>query len=249
MQFFALIYLTYLIVPGIHTEDVSYQACVDKYSRKGYQPWQEWSDHYTCHRYRCEIRDGKYFIAAVGCRKPKIPENALECHEYIEDENVEFPTCCARLRCVVEVNGERIVQTRGQPGELFPDKPWKGQQNEPNPAVVGMGSIQQNTVGGEAQTQSAPGIFNSRGAGKQTDGNDINGRRFVDPYPSQQMQENPRRKRSTVYPIFDKNMVRESNAYQPHQVKLHGYSAEKYTSYFTNNIKSLANSKHHFNQN
>lgn len=34
----------------------------------------------------------------------------------------EFPTCCARLRCVVEVNGERIVQTRGQPGELFPDK-------------------------------------------------------------------------------------------------------------------------------
>lgn len=42
------------------------QACVDKYSRKGYQPWQEWSDHYTCHRYRCEIRDGKYFIAAVG---------------------------------------------------------------------------------------------------------------------------------------------------------------------------------------
>lgn len=35
---------------------------------------------------------------------------------------VEFPTCCARLRCVVEVNGERIVQTRGQPGELFPDK-------------------------------------------------------------------------------------------------------------------------------
>lgn len=35
---------------------------------------------------------------------------------------IEFPTCCARLRCVVEVNGERIVQTRGQPGELFPDK-------------------------------------------------------------------------------------------------------------------------------
>ena len=35
---------------------------------------------------------------------------------------LEFPTCCARLRCVVEVNGERIVQTRGQPGELFPDK-------------------------------------------------------------------------------------------------------------------------------
>ncbi|CAH0698111.1 unnamed protein product [Spodoptera exigua] len=63
----------------------------------------------------------------------------------------EFPTCCARLRCVVEVNGERIVQTRGQPGELFPDKPWKGQQNEPNPAVVGMTGIQQNTVGGMEQ--------------------------------------------------------------------------------------------------
>ncbi|CAH2056252.1 unnamed protein product, partial [Iphiclides podalirius] len=243
MQFFALIYLSYFILPAIFAEDVSYQACVDKYSRKGYQPWQEWSDHYTCHRYRCEIRDGKYFIAAVGCRKPKIPENALECHEYIEDENVEFPTCCARLRCVVEVNGERIVQTRGQPGELFPDKPWKGQQNEPSPAVVGMGSIQQNTVGGEAQTQSAPGIFNSRGAGKQTDGNDINGRRFVDPYPSQQMQESPRRKRSTVYPLFDKNMLRELNAFQPHQVKLHGYSPEKYTSYFSHNIKSLSSSK------
>lgn len=29
-----------------------------------------------------------------------------------------------------------------------------------------MGGIQQNTVGGEAQGQPAPGIFNSRGAGK-----------------------------------------------------------------------------------
>ncbi|XP_032525501.1 uncharacterized protein LOC116776411 isoform X4 [Danaus plexippus] len=165
MHLIVISFMTFCFAfPPIIAEDVNYQACVDKYSRKGYQPWQEWSDHYTCHRYRCEIRDGKYFIAAVGCRKPKIPENALECHEYIEDENVEFPTCCARLRCVVEVNGERIVQTRGQPGELFPDKPWKGQQNEPNP-VVGMGV--QNT--GEPQTQP-PGIFN-RGAGKPT--NDI----------------------------------------------------------------------------
>ncbi|KAI8441672.1 hypothetical protein MSG28_015213 [Choristoneura fumiferana] len=45
-------------------------------------------------------------------------------------------------------------------------KPWKGQQNEPNPAVVGMGGIPQNTVGGEPQGQPAPGMFNSRGAGK-----------------------------------------------------------------------------------
>ncbi|CAH0716785.1 unnamed protein product, partial [Brenthis ino] len=190
-------------------EDVSYQACMDKYSRKGYQPWQEWSDHYTCHRYRCEIRDGKYFIAAVGCRKPKIPENALECHEYIEDENVEFPTCCARLRCVVDVNGERIVQTRGQPGELFPDKPWKGQQNEPNP-VVGMPGIQQNT----------PTIFPT------ADGNDINSRRYVDPYPNQQIQDGPRKKRSTTYPLFDRMSEKQS--------KFHVYSPEKYTSYFPN---------------
>lgn len=46
-------------------------------------------------------------------------------------------------------------------------RPWKGQQNEPNPAVVGMSGIQQNTVGGEPQGQPAPGIFNSRGAGKE----------------------------------------------------------------------------------
>lgn len=94
------------------------------------------------------ILDNLLMLLYYSCRKPKIPENALECHEYIEDENVgksmcnkkfvifyeraeslnnkilspEFPTCCARLRCVVELNGERIVQTRGQPGELFPDK-------------------------------------------------------------------------------------------------------------------------------
>lgn len=30
-----------------------------------------------------------------------------------------------------------------------------------------MGGIQQNTVGGEPQGQPAPGIFNSRGAGKK----------------------------------------------------------------------------------
>lgn len=118
------------LLPVIFPDDlgtVSYQACIDKYTKKSFSAWQEWSDHYTCHRYRCEIRDGKYFIAAVGCRKPKIPENALECHEYIEDENVEFPTCCARLRCVVDVNGERIITTRGQPGEIFPDKTFKNQ--------------------------------------------------------------------------------------------------------------------------
>ncbi|CAG4965782.1 uncharacterized protein LOC123704083 isoform X2 [Colias croceus] len=241
MEYRSLIFLMGLGLRFAIAEDVSYQACVDKYSRKGYQPWQEWSDHYTCHRYRCEIRDGKYFIAAVGCRKPKIPENALECHEYIEDENVEFPTCCARLRCVVEVNGERIVQTRGQPGELFPDKPWKGQQNEPNPAVVGMGPIQQNT--GEPQSQPSPGIFNSRGA---ADGSDISGRRYVDPYPSQQMQDSPRKKRSTTYPLFDRGLLRE-RAYTPHQVKIHGYSPEKYTSYFANNVKAITNPKLHFN--
>ncbi|KAI5631287.1 hypothetical protein NE865_15998 [Phthorimaea operculella] len=222
MQTGILIFTIYLVFPAISAEDVSYQACVDKYSRKGYQPWQEWSDHYTCHRYRCEIRDGKYFIAAVGCRKPKIPENALECHEYIEDENVEFPTCCARLRCVVEVNGERIVQTRGQPGELFPDKPWKGQQNEPNPAVVGMGAIQQNTV---------------------ADGNDINGRRYVDPYPSQQMQESPRRKkRSSVFPTLNRGLDSESGVDRPYHVKLHGYSPERYTSYF-NSVRGPNDSK------
>ncbi|XP_053621716.1 uncharacterized protein LOC128681657 isoform X1 [Plodia interpunctella] len=247
MQFNIRILISLLFVlPTILAEDVSYQACVDKYSRKGYQPWQEWSDHYTCHRYRCEIRDGKYFIAAVGCRKPKIPENALECHEYIEDENVEFPTCCARLRCVVEVNGERIVQTRGQPGELFPDKPWKGQQNEPNP-VVGMGAIQQNTVGGEPQSQPSPGIFSSRGA---ADGNDINGRRYVDPYPSQQMQESPRKKRSTIYPLFDRSSTRENIARVPYQIKMPGYSPERYTSYFTNGVngdKSLSSHKLHLN--
>ncbi|XP_030038305.1 uncharacterized protein LOC115453726 isoform X3 [Manduca sexta] len=257
MHLCGLLFLVYLVLPAISAEDVSYQACVDKYSRKGYQPWQEWSDHYTCHRYRCEIRDGKYFIAAVGCRKPKIPENALECHEYIEDENVEFPTCCARLRCVVEINGERIVQTRGQPGELFPDKPWKGQQNEPNPAIVGMGAIQQNTVGGEPQGQPAPGIFNNRGAGKQNqptifptaDGSDISGRRYVDPYPTQQMQESPRKKRSTIYPLFERGLIKESGPYQPHQLKINGYSPEKYTSYFSNNVKNLAtyNPKLHLN--
>ncbi|CAH2229528.1 jg17642 [Pararge aegeria aegeria] len=239
-----LLFSFFLTVPSIFAEDVSYQACVDKYSRKGYQPWQEWSDHYTCHRYRCEIRDGKYFIAAVGCRKPKIPENALECHEYIEDENVEFPTCCARLRCVVEVNGERIVQTRGQPGELFPDKPWKGQQNEPSPAVVGMQGMQQNTVSGEPQTQSAPGIFNSRGAGKPTDGNDISGRRFVDPYPNQ-MQDSPRKKRSTIYPLFELGTIREGRTYP--QAKVNGYTPEKYTSYFPYTVKALSNTKLHLN--
>ncbi|XP_047541373.1 uncharacterized protein LOC125074174 [Vanessa atalanta] len=243
MQRFVILFPFYIALTLTFAEDVSYQACVDKYSRKGYQPWQEWSDHYTCHRYRCEIRDGKYFIAAVGCRKPKIPENALECHEYIEDENVEFPTCCARLRCVVEANGERIVQTRGQPGELFPDKPWKGQQNEPNPAVVGMPNIQQNTVSGEPQTQSAPGIFNSRGAGKPMDGNDISGRRFVDPYPNQQIQDSPRKKRSTIYPLFNRETVKDGRSYQPHQVKLNGYSPERYTSYFPNTVKSISNSK------
>ncbi|OWR42123.1 uncharacterized protein LOC116776411 isoform X1 [Danaus plexippus] len=240
MHLIVISFMTFCFAfPPIIAEDVNYQACVDKYSRKGYQPWQEWSDHYTCHRYRCEIRDGKYFIAAVGCRKPKIPENALECHEYIEDENVEFPTCCARLRCVVEVNGERIVQTRGQPGELFPDKPWKGQQNEPNP-VVGMGV--QNT--GEPQTQP-PGIFN-RGAGKPTDGSDISGRRYVDPYPSQQLQDSPRKKRSTIYPLFDRGAPRDAR-YQPHQVKIHGYSPERYTSYFPNSVKGLSNPKLHIN--
>ncbi|XP_045490112.1 uncharacterized protein LOC110993425 isoform X2 [Pieris rapae] len=239
------IFLMALVIQLILADDVNYQACIDKYSRKGYQPWQEWSDHYTCHRYRCEIRDGKYFIAAVGCRKPKIPENALECHEYIEDENVEFPTCCARLRCVVEFNGERIVQTRGQPGELFPDKPWKGQQNEPNAAVVGMGPVQQNP-GGEPQSQPAPGMFNSRGAGKPTDGSDINGRRYVDPYPSQPMQDSPRKKRSTNHPLFDRGLLQE-RAYAPHQIKIHGYSPEKYTSYFTSSVKGISNPKLHIN--
>ncbi|XP_045782722.1 uncharacterized protein LOC123879178 isoform X1 [Maniola jurtina] len=246
MQFCYIVLSFFFTVSSSIAEDVSYQACVDKYSRKGYQPWQEWSDHYTCHRYRCEIRDGKYFIAAVGCRKPKIPENALECHEYIEDENVEFPTCCARLRCVVEMNGERIVQTRGQPGELFPDKPWKGQQNEPNPAVVGMQGIQQNTVSGEPQTQSAPGIFNSRGAGKPMDGNDISGRRYVDPYPGQQLQESPRKKRSTIYPLFDRSSIRETRTY-PHHIKVNGYSPERYTSYFPYTVKATSNLKFHMN--
>ncbi|XP_072937660.1 uncharacterized protein [Epargyreus clarus] len=247
MQVAIFIVLLYMTTPAISAEDVSYQACVDKYSRKGYQPWQEWSDHYTCHRYRCEIRDGKYFIAAVGCRKPKIPENALECHEYIEDENVEFPTCCARLRCVVEINGERIVQTRGQPGELFPDKPWKGQQNEPNPAVVGMTGIQQNTIGNEPQAQAAPGIFNNRGAGKQTDGSDISGRRYVDPYPNQQLQDSPRKKRSTIYPLFDRASLHDNTGYQPHSVKIHGYTPERYTSYFSNGVKGASSSKIPFN--
>ncbi|XP_041984017.1 uncharacterized protein LOC121736705 isoform X2 [Aricia agestis] len=214
------------------------QACVDKYSRKGYQPWQEWSDHYTCHRYRCEIRDGKYFIAAVGCRKPKIPENALECHEYIEDENVEFPTCCARLRCVVEVNGERIVQTRGQPGELFPDKPWKGQQNDPNAPVVAIPGLQQAS-NVEPQVQTAAGMYNNRGAGKLMDGSDMSSRRYVDPYPNQQnIQDSPRKKRSMSLPNRESNYEesRTSNTPAP---KIRGYAPEKYTSYF-NNAKNKA---------
>ncbi|XP_050673736.1 uncharacterized protein LOC126971457 isoform X1 [Leptidea sinapis] len=230
MKYSYIAFIVCLSLNLVLSEDVSYQACVDKYSRKGYQPWQEWSDHYTCHRYRCEIRDGKYFIAAVGCRKPKIPENALECHEYIEDENVEFPTCCARLRCVVEMNGERIVQTRGQPGELFPDKPWKGQQNEPNQGVVGMGAIQQTPVGAEPQNQPAPTMYNSRGAGKPTDGSDVGGRRYVDPYPSQQMQDSPRKKRSTNYPLFNHSMLKE-RSYQPH-IKARANPPERSAAYF-----------------
>lgn len=50
---------------------------------------------------------------------------------------------------------------------LIMSRPWKGQQNEPNPAVVGMSGIQQNPVVGEPQGQPAPGIFNNRGAGKK----------------------------------------------------------------------------------
>ncbi|XP_063370793.1 uncharacterized protein LOC134659111 isoform X2 [Cydia amplana] len=246
MHFSGLLMMAYMVLPSVFAEDLSYQACVDKYSRKGYQPWQEWSDHYTCHRYRCEIRDGKYFIAAVGCRKPKIPENALECHEYIEDENVEFPTCCARLRCVVEVNGDRIVQTRGQPGELFPDKPWKGQQNEPNPAVVGMaGMPPSGNVATDQQGQTAPGIFNSRAAAEATD---INGRRYVDPFPTQQMQESPRKKRSPAHMISKRNQ--EDDVYPNHSVhraKVHGYVPEKYTSYFATGTKSHGHPKLLFN--
>ncbi|XP_048002258.1 uncharacterized protein LOC125238843 isoform X2 [Leguminivora glycinivorella] len=245
MHFSGLLLMAYMVYPSVFAEDLSYQACVDKYSRKGYQPWQEWSDHYTCHRYRCEIRDGKYFIAAVGCRKPKIPENALECHEYIEDENVEFPTCCARLRCVVEVNGDRIVQTRGQPGELFPDKPWKGQQNEPNPAVVGMGGIPQANVATDQQVQTSPGMFNSRGA---AEGTDINGRRYVDPFPTQQMQESPRKKRSPAHMISKRNQEADVHPnHSTHRAKVHGYVPEKYTSYFATGTKSHGHPKLLFN--
>ncbi|CAG9134193.1 unnamed protein product [Plutella xylostella] len=232
MEFGALLVLVYLVMPATFAEDVSYQACVDKYSRKGYQPWQEWSDHYTCHRYRCEIRDGKYFIAAVGCRKPKIPENALECHEYIEDENVEFPTCCARLRCVVEANGERIVQTRGQPGELFPDKPWKGQQNEPNPAVMGM--VQQNTVNGEPQApQPAPAIFNSRGA---ADSSDINGRRITITTASK--KKSRRRRSPPINPLFNWELTRNNNGYEPQTHDFSGPEISDDSSPILTNIQS-----------
>lgn len=74
------------------------------------------------------------------------------------------------------------------------------------------------------------------------DSSDINGRRYVDPYPAQQMQDSPRRKRSTVYPVFDKSLVHEAGA-NPHPLKIHAYSPEKYTSYFSNNVKGHSNPK------
>lgn len=45
-------------------------------------------------------------------------------------------------------------------------RPWKGQQNEPNPAVMGMTGMQQGPNNAEPQGQPAAGIFSSRGAGK-----------------------------------------------------------------------------------
>lgn len=37
--------------------------------------------------------DNLLMLLYYSCRKPKIPENALECHEYIEDENVGKSMC------------------------------------------------------------------------------------------------------------------------------------------------------------
>lgn len=39
------------------------------------------------------ILDNLLMLLYYSCRKPKIPENALECHEYIEDENVGKSMC------------------------------------------------------------------------------------------------------------------------------------------------------------
>lgn len=39
------------------------------------------------------VLDNLLMLLYYSCRKPKIPENALECHEYIEDENVGKSMC------------------------------------------------------------------------------------------------------------------------------------------------------------
>lgn len=43
------------------------------------------------------ILDNLLMLLYYSCRKPKIPENALECHEYIEDENVGKSMCNKKL--------------------------------------------------------------------------------------------------------------------------------------------------------
>lgn len=68
---------------------------------------------------------------------------------------------------------------------------------------------------------------------KSTADNDITGRRYVDPYPSQQMQESPRKKRSANFQMFKQR----SHEITPQVAKIRGYLPEKYTSYFTNGFK------------
>lgn len=43
------------------------------------------------------ILDNLLMLLYYSCRKPKIPENALECHEYIEDENVGKSMCKKKI--------------------------------------------------------------------------------------------------------------------------------------------------------
>lgn len=65
------------------------------------------------------------------------------------------------------------------------------------------------------------------------EGNDLGGRRYVDPYPSQQMQDSPRKKRSTMNPLFESlNAVETENSNEQHKNKIHAYSSEHRYPFF-----------------
>lgn len=62
----------------------------------------------------------------------------------------------------------------------------------------------------------------------------------MDPYPNPQMQESPRKKRNAYpreYPMADPRdrvLREEAEFFSNKPKKLHGYSPERYTSYFNN---------------